>query len=168
MGAELEVVVSLDAERPSHCPHRWLGPWPLAVPTRASPQCLTRTHAPQSGCMAVLGYRCTAFNWGAISRPQASYTGLHPTDARSKSEYSLTHSLTHSKWFVIRGALFGPVIYIPSYLCAITPPAAALPTSIKTGAAKKGCWTDTHHSLTTRPALLLYWEIEKAAPPSSI
>ena len=96
MGAELEVVVSLDAERPSHCPHRWLGPWPLAVPTRASPQCLTRTHAPQSGCMAVLGYRCTAFNWGAISRPQASYTGLHPTDARSKSEYSLTHSLTHS------------------------------------------------------------------------
>ena len=96
MGTELEVVVSLDAERPSHCPHRWLGPWPLAVPTRASPQCLTRTHAPQSGCMAVLGYRCTAFNWGAISRPQASYTGLHPTDARSKSEYSLTHSLTHS------------------------------------------------------------------------
>ena len=96
MGAELEVVVSLDAERPSHCPHRRLGPWPLAVPTRASPQCLTRTHAPQSGCMAVLGYRCTAFNWGAISRPQASYTGLHPTDARSKSEYSLTHSLTHS------------------------------------------------------------------------
>ena len=93
---QLEVVVSLDAERPSHCPHRWLGPWPLAVPTRASPQCLTRTHAPQSGCMAVLGYRCTAFNWGAISRPQASYTGLHPTDARSKSEYSLTHSLTHS------------------------------------------------------------------------
>ena len=82
--------------RLTHCPHRWLGPWPLAVPTRASPQCLTRTHAPQSGCMAVLGYRCTAFNWGAISRPQASYTGLHPTDARSKSEYSLTHSsLTH-------------------------------------------------------------------------
>ena len=86
---------SLSAERPSHRPRRWLGPWPLAVPTRASPQCLTRTHAPQSGCMAVLGYRCTAFNWGAISRPQASYTGLHPTDARSKSEYSLTHSLTH-------------------------------------------------------------------------
>ena len=96
VGAELEVVVSPDAERPSHCPHRWLGPWPLAVPTRASPQCLTRTHAPQSGCMAVLGYRCTAFNWGAISRPQASYTGLHPTVARSKREYSLTHSLTHS------------------------------------------------------------------------
>ena len=87
---------SLSAERPSHRPRRWLGPWPLAVPTRASPQCLTRTHAPQSGCMTVLGYRCTAFNWGAISRPQASYTGLHPTDARSKSEYSLTHSLTHS------------------------------------------------------------------------
>ena len=87
---------SLSAERPSHRPRRWLGPWPLAVPTRASPQCLTRTHAPQSGCMAVLGYRCTAFNWGAISRPQASYTGLHPTDARSKSEYSLTHSLTNS------------------------------------------------------------------------
>ena len=86
---------SLSAERPSHRPRRWLGPWPLAVPTRASPQCLTRTHAPQSGCMAVLGYRCTAFNWGAISRPQASYTGLHPADARSKSEYSLTHSLTH-------------------------------------------------------------------------
>ena len=88
---------SLRAERPSHRPRRWLGPWPLAVPTRASPQCLTRTHAPQSGCMTVLGYRCTAFNWGAISRPQASYTGLHPTDARSKSEYSLTHSLTHLK-----------------------------------------------------------------------
>ena len=82
MGTELEVVVSLDAERPSHRPHRRLGPWPLAVPTRASPQCLTRTHAPQSGCMAVLGYRCTAFNWGAISRPQASYTGLHPTPNR--------------------------------------------------------------------------------------
>ena len=91
---------SLSAERPSHRPRRWLGPWPLAVPTRASPQCLTRTHAPQSGCMTVLGYRCTAFNWGAISRPQASYTGLHPTDARSKSEYSLTHSLTHL-WSVI-------------------------------------------------------------------
>ena len=87
---------SLSAERPSHRPRRWLGPWPLAVPTRASPQCLTRTHAPQSGCMTVLGYRCTAFNWGAISRPQASYTGLHPTVARSKREYSLTHSLTHS------------------------------------------------------------------------
>ena len=116
MGAELEVVVSLDAERPSHCPHRWLGPWPLAVPTRASPQCLTRTHAPQSGCMAVLGYRCTAFNWGAISRPQASYTGLHPTDARSKSEYSLTHSLTHSLLLLLpplcRLATFHSVLHV--------------------------------------------------------
>ena len=113
MGAELEVVVSLDAERPSHCPHRWLGPWPLAVPTRASPQCLTRTHAPQSGCMAVLGYRCTAFNWGAISRPQASYTGLHPTDARSKSEYSLTHSLTHLPLKTNAGRLFsGTIIFL--------------------------------------------------------
>ena len=61
MGAELEVVVPPGAERPSYRPRRWLGPWPLAVPTRASPQCLTRSHAPQSGCMAVLGYRCTAF-----------------------------------------------------------------------------------------------------------